>query len=69
MTSGVVPQITAVFGNCGGGLSFIPALSDFTFMESSNAKLFVNSPDAIEGNSADKEDKLHGRIPERKRKC
>lgn len=56
MTSGVVPQITAVFGNCGGGLSFIPALSDFTFMESSNAKLFVNSPDAIEGNSADKED-------------
>jgi acetyl-CoA carboxylase carboxyltransferase component len=53
MASGVVPQITAVFGNCGGGLSVIPALSDFTFMESDKAKLFVNSPNAIKGNRED----------------
>ena len=32
MASGVVPQITAIFGNCGGGLALIPALTDFTFM-------------------------------------
>jgi len=50
--SGVVPTIAAVYGECGGGLSFIPALSDFVFM-AKGAKLFVNSPDAIEGNSAD----------------
>ena len=55
MASGLIPQITAVFGSCGGGLSVIPSLSDFTFIEA-DAKLFVNSPDAIEGNSADKVD-------------
>jgi acetyl-CoA carboxylase carboxyltransferase component len=53
LASGIVPQITAVFGNCGGGLSVIPALSDFTFMEDT-AKMFVNSPDAITGNNASK---------------
>lgn len=50
LASGVIPQISAVFGNCGGGLSVIPALSDFTFMESEKAQLFVNSPNAIDGN-------------------
>ncbi len=50
MASGVIPQITAVFGVCGGGVSVSSALSDFTFMEQKNAKLFVNSPNALEGN-------------------
>lgn len=48
--SGVVPQITAVFGSCGGGLALIPTLTDFTFMEESKAKLFVNAPNALDGN-------------------
>lgn len=47
MASGVIPMITAVFGSCGGGLSLVPALSDFTFMEGENAELFVNSPNTI----------------------
>lgn len=51
LASGVIPQITAVFGSCGGGLALIPTLTDFTFMESSKAKLFVNSPNALDGNS------------------
>lgn len=50
MASGVIPQITAVFGSCGGGLALIPAMTDFAFMEEKNAKLFVNSPNALEGN-------------------
>lgn len=54
MASGVVPQITAIFGNCGGGLAVIPALTDFTFMETEHAKLFVNSPNAIPGNTVQK---------------
>ena len=54
LASGVVPQITAVFGNCGGGLALVPGLTDFTFMEEKNAKLFVNSPNALEGNTAAK---------------
>ena len=52
--SGVVPQITAVFGGCGGGLALVPALSDFTFMETKNGKLFVNSPNSIKGNYEEK---------------
>ncbi len=60
--SGVVPQITAVFGSCGGGLALIPTLTDFTFMEESRAKLFVNSPNALSGNSADKCDTAGARF-------
>lgn len=54
MASGVIPQITAVFGTCGGGLALVPALTDFTFMESKKAKLFVNSPNALDGNEISK---------------
>ena len=50
LASGVIPQITAIFGTCGGGLSVVPALSDFTFMEAKKGKLFVNSPNAVAGN-------------------
>lgn len=52
--SGVIPQITAVFGSCGGGLSLIPTLTDFTFMEEKSAKLFVNAPNTLDGNDAGK---------------
>lgn len=52
--SGVIPQIAAIFGTCGGGLSVVPALCDFVFMEKENAKMFVNSPNAIEGNRVEK---------------
>ena len=54
LASGVVPQIAAVFGTCGGGLAVVPGLADFTFMEDSKAKLFVNAPNAIEGNEVSK---------------
>ena len=52
--SGVVPQISAVFGICGGGLAVVPALSDFTYMQEDKAKMFINSPNAIDGNRIDK---------------
>lgn len=50
VASGVIPQITAVFGTCGGGLGLFPTMTDFTFMEEKNAKLFVNAPNALDGN-------------------
>ena len=56
LASGVIPQITAIFGTCGGGMAVVPTLTDFTFMEEKNAKLFVNSPNAIDGNSVSKLD-------------
>ena len=52
MASGVVPQIQAVFGNCGGGMAVASAMADFTFMED-KAKLFVNAPNAIAANDTD----------------
>ena len=54
MASGVIPQITAVMGNCGGGLALFPTLTDFTFMEANNGKLFVNAPNALDGNTVEK---------------
>ncbi len=50
LASGVIPQITAILGNCGGGLALFPTLTDFTFMEEKSAKLFVNAPNALDGN-------------------
>ena len=49
---GVIPQLMCVAGQCGGGLSVLPALADFTFMVD-GASLFINSPDTISGNRSD----------------
>ena len=49
---GVIPQLICVAGNCGGGLSVLPSLADFTFMVD-GASLFYNSPDTITGNRAE----------------
>ncbi len=54
LASGVIPQITAILGSCGGGLALFPTLTDFTFMEKKNAKLFVNAPNALDGNNITK---------------
>lgn len=56
MASGVIPQITAIFGKYGGGLSLFTGMTDFTFMEEKDAKLFVNSPNALSGNYEEKLD-------------
>lgn len=52
--SGIIPQITAVMGNCGGGMSLLSALSDFTFMEQEKGRLYVNAPNTIAGNHEQK---------------
>ena len=54
LASGMIPQITAIFGTCGGGMAVVPALTDFTFMEAKKGKMFVNTPNALEGNHVDK---------------
>ncbi len=56
MASGIVPQITAVFGSCGGGVAVISGLSDFTYMTNEDAKLFVNAPNVLDGNHVSKLD-------------
>ena len=52
---GIVPEVMAVYGECGGGLSVLTAMSDFCFM-TKDSKLFLNSPDAIPGNNKEKLD-------------
>ncbi len=54
MASGVIPQITAIFGTCGGGMAVSAGISDFIFMEEKSAKLFVNAPNTLDGNYAAK---------------
>jgi acetyl-CoA carboxylase carboxyltransferase component len=67
--SGVIPQISAVFGNCGGGLAVVPALSDFAFVEETKGRVFVNSPDAIEGNRVEKCDTASAKFQSEENGC
>jgi propionyl-CoA carboxylase beta chain len=45
-SSGVVPQISAIFGPCAGGAVYSPAITDFTFMVE-GSYMFVTGPDVI----------------------
>ena len=53
LASGLIPQIAAVFGKCGGGLGISANMNDFVFA-TEEAKLFVNTPNAIKGNNEGK---------------
>ncbi|MBS4012905.1 MAG: acyl-CoA carboxylase subunit beta [Bacteroidetes bacterium] len=47
MASGVVPQISAIFGPCAGGAVYSPALTDFTIMTKENSYMFVTGPKVV----------------------
>ncbi len=47
ISSGVVPQISAVMGPCAGGAVYSPALTDFIFMVDRTSYMFVTGPDVI----------------------
>ena len=42
--SGVVPQISAIFGPCAGGAVYSPALTDFVVMSEKTSYMFVTGP-------------------------
>ncbi len=44
MASGVVPQISAIFGPCAGGAVYSPALTDFVLMSEQSSYMFVTGP-------------------------
>lgn len=44
MASGVVPQISAIFGPCAGGAVYSPALTDVIIMNEQNSYMFVTGP-------------------------
>ncbi len=57
--SGIVPQISAIFGRCGGGTAVMAAMSDFIFMEKEHAELFINSPNTLDDSFVGRPDTSH----------
>ncbi len=47
MASGVIPQISAIFGPCAGGAVYSPALTDFVLMTEDNSYMFVTGPKVV----------------------
>jgi propionyl-CoA carboxylase beta chain len=47
LSSGVIPQISAIMGPCAGGAVYSPALTDFVFMVEHTSHMFVTGPDVI----------------------
>ncbi|MCF0211814.1 MAG: acyl-CoA carboxylase subunit beta [Bacteroidales bacterium] len=47
LASGVVPQISAIFGPCAGGAVYSPALTDFIFMSKENSYMFLTGPKVV----------------------
>ena len=47
LASGVVPQISGIFGPCAGGAVYSPALTDFTIMIKDTSYMFLTGPGVV----------------------
>jgi len=47
MSSGVIPQISAIFGPCAGGAVYSPALTDFIIMKKETSNMFLTGPKVV----------------------
>ena len=47
LSSGVIPQISAIMGPCAGGAVYSPAITDFTIMVQKTSYMFVTGPDVV----------------------
>ncbi|MBQ5861966.1 MAG: acyl-CoA carboxylase subunit beta, partial [Alistipes sp.] len=47
MASGVIPQISAIFGPCAGGAVYSPALTDFIIMRRQTSNMFLTGPKVV----------------------
>ncbi|RLD42394.1 MAG: methylmalonyl-CoA carboxyltransferase [Bacteroidetes bacterium] len=47
MASGVIPQISAIFGPCAGGAVYSPALTDVVIMSNETSYMFVTGPKVV----------------------
>ena len=47
MASGVIPQISAIFGPCAGGAVYSPALTDFNIMSKGTSYMFLTGPKVV----------------------
>lgn len=58
LSSGVVPQISGIFGPCAGGAVYSPALTDFTLMVKNTSYMFLTGPAVVKsvtGENVDQE--------------
>ena len=59
LASGVIPQISGIFGPCAGGAVYSPALTDFTVMIKDTSYMFLTGPNVVKtvtGESVTQED-------------
>ena len=47
MASGMIPQISAIFGPCAGGAVYSPALTDFIIMRRETSYMFLTGPKVV----------------------
>ncbi|HIJ76629.1 MAG TPA: methylmalonyl-CoA carboxyltransferase, partial [Deltaproteobacteria bacterium] len=47
ISSGVIPQISAIMGPCAGGAVYSPAMTDFVYMVKGTGLMFITGPDVI----------------------
>src|SRR5207237_5473117 len=47
LSSGVIPQISAILGPCAGGAVYSPAMTDFILMVERTSYMFITGPDVI----------------------
>ena len=47
LSSGVIPQISGIFGPCAGGAVYSPALTDFTVMIKDTSYMFLTGPGVV----------------------
>ncbi|MBN2166806.1 MAG: acyl-CoA carboxylase subunit beta [Marinilabiliaceae bacterium] len=47
LASGVIPQLSAIFGPCAGGAVYSPALTDFIVMSKESSYMFLTGPQVV----------------------
>jgi acetyl-CoA carboxylase carboxyltransferase component len=56
LSSGIIPQISAIMGPCAGIAVYSPALTDFVFMVDKTSYMFITGPDVVKSVTGEKID-------------
>ncbi len=59
LASGVIPQISGIFGPCAGGAVYSPALTDFTLMMENTSYMFLTGPKVVKQVTGEDVDQEH----------
>ena len=59
LASGVIPQISGIFGPCAGGAVYSPALTDFTLMMENTSYMFLTGPKVVKTVTGEDVDQEH----------